>query len=271
MNLQRSLCILVVLLLLSGSLLGSEPERLLQIRESDLGDLIRGRRVSIHLTEGARIEGRVQEVEAASLVVMVGKSSDPAVYPRGKAQVPRDAVSRIEVRGLKTKRGARIAATAGTFFGTLVGSYFFFRALLESGPVPGSSVAMVGIPTGAAVLVYRALAPKNDVTLIEIVPDSPGGGAPKPETRDTSLNTTIPAETGPLFFEPSRPGRLRQQVLRALMRPDRPLYLPSLSQDGMLRRPGALHRRWAAPPDIGHGDPPGPFFAQSKGDREGSR
>ena len=53
----------------------------------------------------------------------------------------------------------------------------------------GIWVAVVGIPTGTAVLVYRALGPKNDVTLIEIVPDSPGGGAPKPETRDTSLNT----------------------------------------------------------------------------------
>lgn len=180
MNWRGSFGVVAVYVAMSGSVLGSEPERLLQIRGSDLGDLIRGRRVSIDLTEGARIEGRVQEVTAASLVVMVGKSSNPVVYPRGKAQVPRDAVSRIEVRGLKTKRGARIAATAGTFFGTLVGSYYFFTALLDSGPIPGSGVAMVAIPTGAAVLVYRALAPKDDVTLIEIVPDSPGEGAPKP-------------------------------------------------------------------------------------------
>lgn len=103
MKWQRSLCILVVFLMLSGSVLGSEPEKRLQVRESDLGTLIQGKTVVLRLVEGARLEGRVQKVTNDALVVRVNKSSQPAAYAKGKTQISRAAVSRIEGRDLKSR------------------------------------------------------------------------------------------------------------------------------------------------------------------------
>ena len=46
-------------------------------------------------------------------------------------------------------------------------------------------MAAVAIPTAAAVLVYKVLAPKK-ITIIEILPDSPGERGPKPINKDST-------------------------------------------------------------------------------------
>ena len=48
-------------------------------------------------------------------------------------------------------------------------------------------MAAVAIPTAAAVLVYKVLAPKK-ITIIEILPDSPGERGPKPINKDSTPN-----------------------------------------------------------------------------------
>lgn len=84
MKWQRSLCILVVFLMLSGSVLGSDHEKALRVRESDLGILIQAKTVVLRPVEGACLEGRVQKVTNDALVVRVKKSSQPAAYPNGR-------------------------------------------------------------------------------------------------------------------------------------------------------------------------------------------
>lgn len=230
MKCRRILCILVVLPMLSESVLGSDPGKALQVRESDLGDLIQGKRGALQLVEGARVEGRVRKVTDTSLLFKVKKSSDLAAYPKGEMQIPRAAVSRIEIRDLNkilaVKRAKQTALTFGVALGTfLLGATLIMAATSREAVYPAMGV---GIATGATVAVAMNRPRRSkDVTLIEIVPDSTGEGAPKPATKDTSLNTTIPAGTAPLFFETSSPGPLRHQVLRALMRQgqDRPFRL----------------------------------------------
>ena len=84
--------------------------------------MIGGKKVALRLGEGARVEGRIRKVTDTSLLFKVKKSSEPADYPKGKIQIPRETVSRIEVRGLKEHKGRRVGATVGTFAGTLFGS-----------------------------------------------------------------------------------------------------------------------------------------------------
>ena len=223
---RRSLGVVAVIVAMSGSLLSSETEKRMQVPWGGLKQLAGGKQVALQLAEGVRVEGRIRKVTINSLVLKVNKSSNPAAYPKDRIEIPRETVSRVEVQGLKDKKGKRIGLTVGTFFATLYGS---MRALTggelsESEPTNGQAFAGFAISAGAAVLVYRALRPKG-VTLIEILPDSPGEGVPKPANQDTSLNTTIPAGTAPLFFEPSSPGRLRQQVLQTLTRQDSPWQL----------------------------------------------
>ena len=189
MKWRRILGLVAAFLAMSGDMPGSEPEKRLQVRWSEFKKLIGGKKVTLQLAEGARVEGRIRKVTDTSLVFKVKKSSEPADYPKGKIQIPRATVSRIEVRGLKENKGKRVGATVGTFVGTLLGSV----VVLKGGKVhEGSSKVVLpsgAIATAAAVLVYRALGPKG-VTHIEILPDSPGERGPKPADRDTSSRTT---------------------------------------------------------------------------------
>ena len=261
MKLRRSLSVLTVFLMTNGILLGSEPEGVLQVRWRELGKLIGGEAVALQLAEGARVKGRVRKVTRDSLVVKVKWSSNPEAYPKGQAEIPREAVSRIKVRNRKMVRigqeSRRIALTVGAFAGALVGSMFVVLASQQfEGSVPGGIYAvMVGVSTGAAVLTYRALGPKG-VTLIEILPDPPVESSPKPTDREqssspkqdasSSVRESFPVTTKPLVLpafqhngigavvpslvEQSSPERLRQQARRAVMRQDIPLHLSGLSE-----------------------------------------
>ena len=96
-----------------------------------------------------------------------------------------------------------------------------------SGNLTTSFTAGVAIATGAAVAVYKVLAPK-DITLIEILPDYPAGGEAKPTNKDQSLNTTTSGEPlPPSLFEESSSERFRRQARQAVMRQDLPLDLSS--------------------------------------------
>ena len=264
MKLRRSLSILAVFLMTNGTLLGSEPEKRLQVRWGELGKLIGGKAVALQLAEGARVKGRVSKVTRNSLVVKVNWSSNPAVYPKGQAEIPREAVSRIKVRNRKMVRiggeSRRIFLTVGAFAGALVGCRAVVLASKKfEGSVPGGVYALnIGVSIGAAVLAYRALRPKG-VALIEILPDLPAEGSPKPTAREQSpspkkdtsswVKGSLPVTSEPLILpafqhagigaaapsllERSRSERLRQQARRAVMRQGIPLHLSGLSE----RRP----------------------------------
>ena len=187
---RSDLIVLAAFLVMSGTLKGSKPEMLLQVRESDLKALIRGKRVALHLVEGARVEGRVPEVTADALVFRVWKSSHPAAYPKGEMQIPRATVSRIEVRDLNinsaAKRVKQTALTIGAALGAFMGGSLILVAV---GPDEGSGAPAIwgGIAIGAAVAVLMNLPQRSkDVTLIEIIPDSPGEREPKPTDKEQS-------------------------------------------------------------------------------------
>ena len=270
MNLRRSLSVLAAFVMMSGSLLGSEPEKRRQARWGELGKLIGGKKVALQLAEGARVEGRVGKVEATSLTIKVKKTSNPAAYPKGQTEVRREAVSRIEVRrstyANQAREVGRIALTGAAFFGALTGSMW----ALTGGEVGESSSTLyrqfggsLAIATGAAVLTYRALRPKG-ITLIEILPDLPAEGQPKPTDKEqspspkqdtsSSVRESLPVTSQPLILpafkhngigaaapsllEQSRLQRLRQQARRAVMRQGVPLHLSGLSEG---RPPLARH------------------------------
>ncbi len=255
MKLRRSLSILAVFLMTNGSLLGSEPEMLLQVRESDLGALIQGKRVALRLVEGARVEVRVRKVMANALVVRVKKSSNPAAYPKGTMQIPRAAVSGIEVREA-ANRLKQTALTIGAAMGAFAGGSLI---LIAVGPDEGSGVPAIwgGIAIGAAVAVLMNL-PRHskNVTIVEVVPDSAGEGQPKPTDREQSsrpkrgtspsVKESLPVTSQPLVLpafkhngigaaapslvEQSSQEQLRRQARRAVMRQGIPLHRSGLPE-----------------------------------------
>ncbi len=234
-SLVRGIGCLVVFLALGSDLPGSDREELLEVRWSELKNLIGDKLVTLQIAEGGRLEGRIRRVNAASLVFSVKNSSNPTANPKGEIQIPGESISRIEVRGLKENKGIRVAATVGTFIGTMMGSMVAIAGTEAGEPGDkyyGSYAASIAIATGVALLVNRALRPK-DVTFITILPDSPGARMPKPTDKEESSDTTaledVPA---PTFLEESSRERLRRQARRAVMRDNLPLLLPRLPVQG---------------------------------------
>ena len=235
MKWRRILGLGAVSLAMSGSMLGSDPEKRLQVRWSELQELIGGKKVALQLAQGARVEGRVRKVLPASLDFKVKKSSEPADYPKGRIQIRRETISRVEVRGLKGNTGRRFLATVGTAAGAWIGS---MAALIgttasESEPSKLQLSASVAIATGAAILVNQALRNKS-VTLIEILPDPPGDQEPKPTNKDQSSTPKASGEAlAASLIEESSAERLRRQARRAVMRQDLPFDLRRLGPPGV--------------------------------------
>ena len=236
MTLHRGVGFLVVFLVLSTCLQGSDQEEFLTIRWSELKKLIGGRTVTIQIAEDARLEGQIRSANAASLVFKVRNSSKPKAYPKGEIQIPIETVSRIEVRGLKENKGVRVAATVGTFIGTMMGSMVAIAGTEPGEPGDkyyGSYAASIAIATGVSILVNRALRPK-DVTFIKILHDSPGARMPNPSKKEERFDTTpskgVPATP---LFEESSSERLHRQARRALVRQGLRLDLPRLPVRGV--------------------------------------
>ena len=218
-------------LAMNGIMLGSDPEKRLQVRWSELKKVIRGKKVTLQLADGTQVKGgRVKRVKESSVVLWVKRNSD---YPKGQIEVARETVSRIEAldvnANLAARRAKKAALTVGAAVGALVGTVALF---LVAGPDEGSGAPAIwgGIGIGSALAVLINL-PRGsrDVTLIEIIPDSPGGREPKPANKDQSSNTTASEEALALsLVEESKADRLRRQSRRAVMRQDLPLDLSSL-------------------------------------------
>ena len=197
--------------------------------------------VAVQLADGERVKGRVGKVEANALTIKLKKSSNPAVYPKRKIQIPREVVYRIEarssIRARPAREAGRIGLTGAVFVGALFGSvYALVGKASESEPNDAQFGGSVAIATGAAVLTYRALRPKG-VTLIEILPDSPSERRPKPTDKEQSAGPTAwGVALAASLIEESSAERLRRQSRRAVMRQDLPLDLSSLPMHG--HRPG---------------------------------
>jgi len=228
MKWRSMLATVAVFLAMSGSMLGSDPEERLQVRWSELKKLIGGKKVVLQLSDGARVDGRVHRVKKPSIVLWVKRSSE---YPKGKSEIAREAVSRIEARDLNVnlaaRRAKKAALTVGAAVGALVGSTGLF---IIAGPDEGSGAPAIwgGVAIGSAVAVLMNLPRSRDVTLIELLPDSPSGGEPKSKKRGQSSNTTVSGEAlAVTLIEESSAERLRRQSRRAVMRQNLPLDLSS--------------------------------------------
>ena len=229
MKWRSMLGMVAAFLAMSGSMLGSDPEERLQVRWSELKKLIRGKMVVVQLSDGARVEGRVYRVKEPSIVLWVKRSSE---YPKGKSEIARETVSRIEALDLAVtlaKRSKQAALTVGAALGAFVGSAFLLHYTVGPDEGPDDRSIRVGVAIGAAVAVLMNLPQRSrDVTFIEILPDSPGEREPKPTNKDQSSTPTALGEAlAASFIEESSAERHRRQARRSLMRPDLALDLSS--------------------------------------------
>ena len=227
----RIVGLVAAFLVMSGSLMGSDPEKRLQVRWSELKKVIRGKKVTLQLAEGARVTGRVKRVTESSIALWAKRSYE---NPKAQIEIAREAISRIEAldvnANLVARRAKKAALTVGAVAGVLGGTY---ALVLVAGPDEGSGApalwAGIGIASAVAVLMNLPR-DSRDVTLIEIIPDSPGEREPKPTNKDQSSAPPALGEAlAASLIEESSAERLRRQARRAVMRQDLPLDLSSLT------------------------------------------
>ena len=106
MKWQHSLRLAAVFLAMNGSLLGLEPVKLLQVRESDLGPLIREGRVVIQLAPGRPAEGTCPEGEGLGGRLQDHEEQRPGGLPQGGKADSGSSLSRIAGRDLKSRMDA---------------------------------------------------------------------------------------------------------------------------------------------------------------------
>ncbi len=141
-------------LLLTNAAPGAAKDRRVDLKWSELGQAVIGRKVTMVLPDGESIEGKVQDVGSDELIVDAKKSSNKSKYALGRCAIPRSSISVLhlgEVRGKWRVLGTVIGAGAGV----AIGSAFYTYANNEAAPDLGAKVA-AGVITGGAGLGYLA-------------------------------------------------------------------------------------------------------------------
>lgn len=121
-----SCAVTATLMLFGGAGTQFAQERL---RWDDLAPAVSGRTVTVALSTGDRLHGRVLDVGATTLWMNVKNTSDPRDFPKGKRALPRKSVSHFEIRS-RSSTGLR-KALAGVGVG--LGAAAVVAALLVAG------------------------------------------------------------------------------------------------------------------------------------------
>ena len=151
---MRALAILVSGLLLTNAVSAVAKDRQLNLKWSELEQVVVGRKVTMVLPDGETIEGKVQSIGPDDLIIDTKKTSNKMKYAKGKCAIPRTSISVLrlgEVRG----KWRVIGTVIGGGTGAIVGAGFYTYANNEANPNLGAGVA-AGLIGGGAALGYLA-------------------------------------------------------------------------------------------------------------------
>jgi len=147
-----------------------------ELRWHELAAVIVGHVVSIRLPQGELVTGQALAVRDQSLMLDIGKTSDPSRYPKGQASILRASIT--EVRVLQQRgSGARIL---GSVVGALVGVVGGAEIAVH-----GAHTEAAGVSTFSAVAVactvggyYLGRSVDRSWTQLRIAPSSAAPGLP---------------------------------------------------------------------------------------------
>jgi hypothetical protein len=163
-----ALAIMATCLLLANAPLAFAKEKQLELKWSELGQVVVGRNVTIALPDGEIIEGKIQSIDLDSLIINIKKTTNKLKYAKGKCSIPRASISVLrtsEVQGMWRVLGTSIGA--GT--GAAVGSAFYRYANNESDTELGSRVAVGAIIVGAGLGYLAGHGIDHHVLIITVV------------------------------------------------------------------------------------------------------
>ena len=163
---EKCVIVLVGLLLILSPTLAAKEEQL-ELKWSELGQAVEGKKVIVALTDGVIIEGQILDVGSDALSMDVKETSNPQNYPKGQNSVRRSLVSVVrlkEVRGNWRAIGTAIGVGATVPLGIVVRPH-------THNATAGNIVVGVLIGGGAAAGYFLGRAADRRVVVITIVPD----------------------------------------------------------------------------------------------------
>ncbi len=167
-HIVRERCVIFLvglLLILTPALAAKEGQ--LELKWSELGQAVEGKKAIVALTDGVILEGQILDVGSDALRIDVKETSNPQDYPKGQNSVRRSLVSVVrlkEVRGNWRAIGTAIGVGATVPLGIVVRPH-------THNATAGNIVVGVLIGGGAAAGYFVGRAADRRVVIISIVPD----------------------------------------------------------------------------------------------------
>ncbi|MDP3000749.1 MAG: hypothetical protein Q8N47_24915 [Bryobacterales bacterium] len=168
------LSLVVALLVTAGQIPARAGERIkLRLPWSELGPAVADRKISMRLSSGTAVEGKVLGVEPEALRLHVTWSTDDKVVRKGKTSIPRSSISVIRM-GRYSKHW-RLLLTPG-LPAALLGGMAVGVSMHHYSPAPQQIVPIgIGVTLGGTIAGYYLgkRLDRRELTEITIV----GGGA----------------------------------------------------------------------------------------------
>jgi hypothetical protein len=136
---------------LSPGIVLAAPAGQLALRWSELQPVLEGRRLSVHLTDGATVEGRYSNLQADALSIQVTKTSDPAKYPKGEARLARPTLALITVKRHVGWKGRTIGLIAGATVAAIAAGTIHAISKNEVGGWSSTSATVAAAGAGGAI------------------------------------------------------------------------------------------------------------------------
>ena len=136
---------------LTPNMVLAAPAELLTLRWSELQPVLKGRQISVRLTDGATVEGRCSSLQADALSIEVAKTSDPAKHPKGATRLARPELTQITVKRHRGWKGRTIGLIAGGAVAAIVAGIIHGISKNEVGGWSSTSAPIAAAGGGSAV------------------------------------------------------------------------------------------------------------------------
>lgn len=80
-----------------ANLIFAAPANQQAVHWGELPPLLKGRRISVRLSDGATVRGKYSGIQANTLTMQTTKTSDPSKHPKGATQLTRSDIQQFTI------------------------------------------------------------------------------------------------------------------------------------------------------------------------------
>ena len=158
-------CIAALSILCVG--LAQAENRPVDLKWSELAAVVTGQTIEFTTKEGVTLRGNVVSIRPEELVLEAKHTSNPKLFPKGGATVPRTSVDTLRMIKTKAAWGRRLGTTLGLVAGLTLGGYTAARTGGSDAAILTTFLGITGATTVGGFFLGRSADRK--VTTIRII------------------------------------------------------------------------------------------------------